>query len=73
MRRPFAEVYRVGTYFGENGHERAKRGLCDQLDRYAPGFREAEELGNGLAIGYELERILADEGGPLRITERSFS
>lgn len=73
MRRPFAEVYRTGTYYGENGDERAKRDLCEQLDRYAPGFREAEELGNGLAIGYDLERILADEGGPLRITETSFN
>jgi hypothetical protein len=68
----FRDVYGVRTYSGENGHERARRDLCDGLDRYAPGFHEAEELGNGLAIGYELERILADEGGP-RITERSFN
>jgi hypothetical protein len=73
MRRPFAEVYLVGAYDGENGHERKKRDLCDQVNRYAPGFRQAENLGNGLAIGYDLERILADEGGPLRITEMSFS
>ncbi|KAL2819208.1 hypothetical protein BJX63DRAFT_382701 [Aspergillus granulosus] len=56
MRRPFAEVY-------------IKDELCHQLDRYMPGFREAEDLGNGLANGYALERILANEGGPLRITE----
>jgi hypothetical protein len=62
----------VVTYYGENGHERMKRDLCDQLDQYAPGFREAEDSGNGLAIGYDLERILAGEGDPPGITERSF-
>lgn len=55
MRRPFVEIY--------------PRDTGDQLDRYAPGFREAEHAGNGLAIGYDLERILANNGGPLRITE----
>ncbi|KAL3477034.1 hypothetical protein BJX99DRAFT_270185 [Aspergillus californicus] len=69
MRRPFAEVYIVGTYDGENGHEQKKEELYHQLDRYVPGFREAEDQGNGLAIGYALERILADKGGPLRITD----
>jgi hypothetical protein len=58
-----------GTYSVENGHDRARLDLCEELDRYVPGFRETEELGHGLAIGYELERILADEGGLLRITE----
>lgn len=58
MRRPFAEVYRKGG--GE---------IYDQLDRYAPGYREAENLGNGLAIGYNLEQILMNDGHPLRITE----
>lgn len=69
MRRPFTEVYILGTYDGENGHEQKKEELYRQLDRYVPGFREAEDQGNGLAIGYALERILADEGGPLRITD----
>lgn len=73
MQGPFVELYGVGTYYGENGRERASRDLCDHLDQYAPGFREAEELCSGLAIGYELKRILADEGGPLRIRERSFN
>lgn len=41
----------------------------DQLDRHAPGFREAENTGNGLAIGYDLERILANDGVPPRIIE----
>ncbi|KAJ5907678.1 hypothetical protein N7495_000360 [Penicillium taxi] len=53
MRRPFVEIY---------------PGDSQQLDQYAPGFREAE-AGNGLAIGYDLERILADDGGPLKIIE----
>lgn len=61
-----------GDILRENGHERMKRDLCDQLDQYAPVFREAEHSGNGLAIGYDLEQILADEGGPLGIPERSF-
>ena len=69
MRRPFAEVYLVGSYYGENGHERMKQDLRDQIDQYAPRFREAEERGNGVAIGYDLQRILVDEGRPLRITE----
>lgn len=71
MRHPFAEVYLVGSYLGENGHERMKQDLRDQVDQYAPGFREAEERGNGVAIGYDLQRILVDEGRPLRITEES--
>jgi hypothetical protein len=41
--------------------------IGDELDRYAPGFREAEQAGHGLAIGYDLERILAQDGGPLKI------
>ncbi|CEJ61828.1 hypothetical protein PMG11_10345 [Penicillium brasilianum] len=69
MRRPFAEVYLVGSYYGENGHERMKQELRDLVDQYAPGFREAEERGNGVAIGYDLQRILVDEGRPLWITE----
>ncbi|KAJ5613736.1 hypothetical protein N7528_007390 [Penicillium herquei] len=55
MRRPFVEIFQ---------HEDR-----DDVDRYAPGFRQAEEAGGGLAIGYELERILADDGGPLKIPE----
>lgn len=54
-RRPFVEIF-------ENDRR-------DDVDRYAPGFREAEAAGNGLAIGYELERILADSGAPLKINE----
>ncbi|OOQ88160.1 hypothetical protein PEBR_14106 [Penicillium brasilianum] len=54
-RRPFVEIF-------ENDRR-------DDVDRYAPGIREAEAVGNGLAIGYELERILADSGGPLKINE----
>ncbi|KAJ5363031.1 hypothetical protein N7541_003875 [Penicillium brevicompactum] len=53
MRRPLVEIYR--------GNE------VDLVDDYAPGFREAEEQGNGLAIGYDLEKILANEGNPLTI------
>lgn len=55
MRLPFVEVYLSNS--------------SDQLDLYAPGFREAENAGNGLAIGYDLEWILANDGGPLRIIE----
>lgn len=73
MRRSFAEVYLVGSYYGENGHERMRQDLRDQVDQYAPGFREAEERGNGVAIGYDLQRILVDEGRPLRITEASLN
>lgn len=69
MRHPFAEVYLVGSYYGENGHERMKQELRDLVDQYAPGFCEAEERGNGVAIGYDLQRILVDEGRPLWITE----
>ncbi|KAJ6037268.1 hypothetical protein N7540_001547 [Penicillium herquei] len=55
MRRPLVEIYK--------GSE------VDLVDDYAPGFREAEEQGNGLAIGYGLERILANDGNPLTITD----
>lgn len=69
MRRPFAEVfYLVGPPYRGNRHEQMKRNLCNQVDQYAHGFREAEYSGNGLAIGYELKEILAYEGGALRIT-----
>lgn len=54
-RRPFVEIF-------ENDRR-------DDVDHYAPGFREAEAAGTGLAIGYELERILADSGAPLKINE----
>ncbi|KAJ6018736.1 hypothetical protein N7522_000803 [Penicillium canescens] len=47
----------------------AARGEVDLVDDYAPGFREAEEQGNGLAIGYDLEQILANDGNPLTITD----
>ena len=58
MRRPIAEIYANEP---------------ELLDEYAPGFREAEEQGNGLAIGYDLKRILANEEGlgPLIITDYS--
>lgn len=56
MRRPFVEIF-------ENNRR-------DDVDRYALGFREAEAAGNGLAIGYELERILADTGAPLKINQK---
>lgn len=55
MRRPFVEIF-------ENNRR-------DDVDRYALEFREAEAAGNGLAIGYELERILADTGAPLKINQ----
>jgi hypothetical protein len=44
-------------------------GEVDLVDDYAPGFREAEEQGNGLAIGYDLEQILANDGHPLTIKD----
>ncbi|KAJ5922947.1 hypothetical protein N7516_010650, partial [Penicillium verrucosum] len=47
MRRPLVEIYRGGE--------------VDLVDDYVPGFREAEEQGNGLAIGYDLEQILAND------------
>ncbi|CAI7577731.1 unnamed protein product [Penicillium pancosmium] len=56
MRRPFVEIYR-------------QRNISDMVDRYAPGLREAENAGNGLAIGYDLERILSNNGQPLTILE----
>ncbi|CAG8928769.1 unnamed protein product [Penicillium salamii] len=55
MRRPLVEIY--------------KGGEVDLIDDYAPGFREAEEQGNGLAIGFDWERILANEGNPLMIRD----
>ncbi|OQE13039.1 hypothetical protein PENFLA_c056G01948 [Penicillium flavigenum] len=55
MRRPLVEIYRGGE--------------VDLVDDYSPGFREAEEQGNGLAIGYGLEQILANDGNPLTITD----
>ncbi|KAJ5322786.1 hypothetical protein N7452_011075 [Penicillium brevicompactum] len=57
MRRPFMTIY---------PQMRASR-----LDQYAPGFRVAEDAGNGLAIGYDLERLLANDAGqaPLRVTQ----
>ncbi len=61
----------MGSYYRENGHERMKQDLPGQTDQHAPGFCEAEERGNGVAIGYDLQRILADEGRPLRITDES--
>jgi hypothetical protein len=45
----------------------------DLVDDYAPGFREAEEEGNGLAIGFDLRGILANDGSPLRITDHERS
>ncbi|KAJ5924249.1 hypothetical protein N7466_008436 [Penicillium verhagenii] len=44
-------------------------GEVDLVDDYAPGFREAEEEGNGLAIGFDLRQILANDGRPLIITD----
>lgn len=58
MRRPFVEVYA-----GANEKSRAL------LDGYAPGYREAESLGNGLAIGYNLEQIMIKDGHPMTIIE----
>lgn len=54
MRRPIVEIY--------------KGSVVDLVDDYAPGFREAEE-GNGLAIGYGLGQILANDGNPLTIID----
>ncbi|KAJ5657699.1 uncharacterized protein N7484_001348 [Penicillium longicatenatum] len=58
MRRPFLEVY---------GGADTKTSA--RLDEYAPGYRAAETLGNGLAIGYNLEQILLNDGHPTRIIE----
>lgn len=45
-----------------------KRGwVQDQLERYAPGYLDAEQAGNGLAIGYGLHRLMIDHGAPLEI------
>ncbi|KAJ5649797.1 uncharacterized protein N7484_003520 [Penicillium longicatenatum] len=60
--RPFAEVYVEHTV-------RSREWVCKQLDRYAPGYREAEQEGNGLAVGYDLQRLLINDGGPLEIVE----
>lgn len=46
---------------------------ADLVDVFAPGFREAEEKGNGLAIGFDLRGILANEGKPLRIIDHGLS
>lgn len=54
-RRPFVDIFE---------HDRR-----DDVDRYTPGFREAEAAGNGLVIGYESKRILADSGAPLKINK----
>ncbi|KAJ5672601.1 hypothetical protein N7507_001728 [Penicillium longicatenatum] len=55
MRKPIVDIYQ--------GEE------VDLVDDYAPGFREAEEEGNGLAIGFDLRQILANDGNPLTITD----
>ncbi|KAJ5094623.1 hypothetical protein N7456_010484, partial [Penicillium angulare] len=55
MRRPFVEIF--------------KSYRLEDVELYAPGFCEAEAAGNGLAIGYALENILANDGGPLKINE----
>lgn len=55
MRKPIVDIYQ--------GEE------VDLVDDYAPGFREAEEEGNGLAIGFDLRGILANDRSPLRITD----
>jgi len=55
MRRPLVEIYRGGE--------------VDLVDDYALGFCEAEEQGNGLAIGYDLEQIHANNGNPLTIKD----
>lgn len=55
MRRPLVEIYRAGE--------------VDLVDDYVPGFREAEEQGNGLATGYDLEQIHANDGNPLTIKD----
>ncbi|KAJ5219970.1 hypothetical protein N7468_009174 [Penicillium chermesinum] len=44
-------------------------GDVNLVDEYAPGFREAEEAGNGLAIGFDLRGILANDGSPLKIID----
>lgn len=44
-------------------------GDVNLVDEYAPGFREAEEAGNGLAIGFDLQGILANSGSPLEIID----
>jgi hypothetical protein len=59
MRKPVVDIYQ--------GEE------VDLVDDYAPGFREAEEDGNGLAIGFDLRGILANDGSPLRITDHGRS
>lgn len=59
MRKPI-----VGIYQGEE---------ADLVDVFAPGFREAEEKDNGLAIGFDLRGILANEGKPLRIIDHGLS
>lgn len=55
IRKPFVEIYQ-----GDK---------VDLVDDYAPGFREAEEEGNGLAIGFDLRLILANNGSPLTTTD----
>ncbi|KAJ5907696.1 hypothetical protein N7495_000378 [Penicillium taxi] len=70
MRRPFMDVYQVGAYSGEDGHSRRKKDIRDQLDEFAPGYWEAENLGNGIAED-ALSRLLTDEGAPLKIVESS--
>jgi hypothetical protein len=57
MRRPFMEIYL------------SSKDISDYVDLYAPGFREAENSGGGLAIGYDLERILVGKGRSLMIVE----
>ncbi|KAJ5552478.1 hypothetical protein N7494_001856 [Penicillium frequentans] len=57
MHRSFMEVY-----IGADERTRALH------DVYAPGYREAESLGNGLAIGYNLEQIIINKGHPTKMT-----
>lgn len=54
MRRPFVEIYLM------------PKDISNIFDQYAPGYREAENAGNGLAIGYDLERILSSHKRPLK-------
>jgi hypothetical protein len=61
---PFANVY-----VGDNGDAQRRERACDQENKYAPGYREAEEQRYGLPVGYDLQRILVDGGSLLKIIE----
>lgn len=46
-----------------NAQEKEEREwACEKPDEYAPRYRDADEEGNGQAVGYDLRRLLISDG-----------